>query len=118
MDIKEIRKLIREGMQELKEECGGSHSSPYGSRFGTPGTHPAHSEVDEHDPDMKAGHWNDLVDQCTLSPDPSFRLKIFHPAMAGASPQLWQSILELIGDEPELQDEILKVIDEFARNRR
>ena len=101
MNIDEIRSLIRESMEELKENYADFRNSDT-----------MEPEMPE-DPNLKKSRWNDLVTQCTCTPDPSFRTQIFGPAMAKAPAKVWQGILELVTGEESLEEDILKVINDY-----
>ena len=107
MNIEDIRSLIRESMKELKENFGHETNM-----------HASHQGLTEEDPDMQNSNWNDLVTQCTMTPDSDFRNKVFAPAMSSAPPSVWQGILELVSSEPELQKDILNVIANYRNNER
>jgi hypothetical protein len=107
MNIRELKRTIRECMREIKESCSGSSSM-----------HHSQSQMELDDPDLRAGKWNDLVNQCTMSPDPEFRLKVFIPAMTRAPAKVWQGMFEAINEDADLQEEIFKAISDYRNNNR
>ncbi len=105
-NIKAIKSLIRECIQELKE---GSYQKDYVSHK----HHAGAEEAVDDDPNIQKRKWSEFTEACS---EPEFQNQYFFNILR-KKPEILSSLLVLAEDEPELHDEIYATMSSI-KNRR
>ena len=99
INLEDIRSLIKECAQELKE----SNSINQGVQ-----SHKSQSLItgDESDPDTQARKWKEFTEACS---EPQFRDAFLIPTLK-RRPDIIVSMLEFVSEDEELQNEFYKSV--------
>ena len=103
MNINELKNIISECMEELKE---------YNA---VPGINPHQQPVEmsmQMDDNIKKQNWTELINTCVHDPQSKFLETYFMPALS-AKRETIGAILDSLSENEDLQNEIYKALDEF-----
>ncbi len=105
MDANQIKKLISECMQELKESMYSQNQmglNQHGDTIQDPDTETA----------VKRQNWGELINTCVHDPHSRFMETYFIPALS-ANRETIGAMLEALADNEDVQNEIYKALDDY-----
>ena len=104
MNLNELKRIISECMDEIKE-------SAFPVNMGME-SHREPVEDPNLDVNVKKQNWSELINTCVHAPHSKFLETYFMPALS-AKRETVGAILEALADNEDVQKEVYKALDEF-----